>query len=90
MEVLNNLGVLLGGSWASGVNLYLTIAGLGIAHRIGLLALPGNLDAISSLPVIVVAILLYAVEFFADKIPYVDSAWDSLHTFGSSCWHRSS
>ena len=81
MEVLSNLGVLLGSSWASGVNLYLTIAGLGIAQRIGLISLPGNLDALSGLPVIIVAILLYAVEFFADKIPYVDSAWDSIHTF---------
>jgi hypothetical protein len=81
MEVLSNLGALLGGSWASGVNLYLTVAGLGIAHRIGLIALPGELDAISAIPVIIVAVLLYAIEFFADKIPYVDSTWDSVHTF---------
>ncbi|MBN3037987.1 MAG: DUF4126 domain-containing protein [Candidatus Omnitrophica bacterium] len=81
MEVLSNLGALLGGSWASGVNLYLTVAGLGIAHRTGLINLPGNLDSISAIPVIAVAILLYAIEFFADKIPYVDSAWDSVHTF---------
>ena len=80
MEVLGSLGTLLGSSWASGINLYLTIAGLGIAQRIGLISLPGNLDALSGLAVIVVAILLYAVEFFADKIPYVDSAWDSVHT----------
>jgi hypothetical protein len=81
MEVLNNLGVLLGGSWASGVNLYLTIAGLGIAHRVGFVTLPGNLDSISNLFVISVALLLYLVEFVADKVPYVDSAWDSVHTF---------
>jgi len=81
MEALNNLGVLLGSSWASGVNLYLTIAGLGIADRIGLISLPGKLDTISSLPVIIVALLLFAIEFFADKIPYVDSVWDSVHTF---------
>lgn len=81
MEVLGNLGALLGGSWASGINLYLTIAGLGIAHRLGAINLPGELDVISSLPVIIVAILLYAIEFVADKVPYVDSAWDSVHTF---------
>jgi len=81
MEVLNSLGVLLGGSWASGVNLYLTIAGLGILNRFGWINLPGNLDAISHPLIIIVAVLLYAVEFFADKIPLVDSVWDSIHTF---------
>jgi len=81
MEVLGNLGVLLGSSWASGVNLYLTIAGLGIADKLGLINLPGNLDAISNPLVIAVAISMYLVEFFADKIPLVDSAWDSIHTF---------
>ncbi|MDP8229715.1 MAG: DUF4126 domain-containing protein [Candidatus Gorgyraea atricola] len=81
MDVLANLGVMLGGSWASGVNLYLTIAGLGIMDKLGILSLPGNLDAISNPFVIAIAILMYAVEFFADKIPLVDSAWDSVHTF---------
>jgi len=81
MDVLANLGVMLGGSWASGVNLYLTIAGLGIMDKLGILSLPGDLDVISNPLIIAVAILLYAVEFFADKIPLVDSAWDSVHTF---------
>lgn len=81
MEVLNNLGILLGGSWASGVNLYLTVAVLGIAQRAGVVTLPGNLDSISNLFVISVATLLFLVEFVADKVPYVDSAWDSVHTF---------
>ena len=81
MEILNSLGVLLGGSWASGVNLYLTIAGLGIAHRVGWVTLPGNMESISHPLVIIVALVLYVIEFFADKIPYVDSAWDSIHTF---------
>jgi hypothetical protein len=81
METLQNVSVLLGSSWASGVNLYLTIAGLGIVDRLGLIQLPGNLDAISSTPVIIVALALFVIEFFADKIPYVDSMWDSVHTF---------
>lgn len=81
MEALNSLGILTGGSWASGVNLYLTTAGLGIAHRMGLVTLPGNMDTLANPFVIGAAILLYAVEFFADKIPFVDSAWDSIHTF---------
>ncbi|KPK97598.1 MAG: hypothetical protein AMJ95_08205 [Omnitrophica WOR_2 bacterium SM23_72] len=81
MEVLNSLGVLLGGSWASGVNLYMTVAGLGIAHRMHWITLPGKLDSLSNLFVISVAIIMYLVEFVADKVPYFDSAWDTVHTF---------
>ncbi|MFH1355440.1 MAG: DUF4126 domain-containing protein [Candidatus Omnitrophota bacterium] len=81
MEILSSLGVLAGGAWGSGVNLYLTVAGLGIAHRMHWLILPGHMDTIAHPLIILVAIAMYAVEFFADKIPYVDSAWDSVHTF---------
>lgn len=81
MELFNSLGVLMGGSWASGVNLYLTTASLGISHRMGWITLPGNMESLANPLVIGAALLLYAVEFFADKIPYVDSAWDSIHTF---------
>ena len=81
MSLLSELGVLLGGSWASGINLYLTIAVLGIANRFGFINLPGNLDIISHPLVITVAVLMFVVEFFADKVPYIDSAWDSFHTF---------
>jgi len=75
------LALLLGGSWASGVNLYLTVAGLGIAGRMGWMQLPGELQVLGEPIIIGVALLLYIIEFFADKIPYVDSAWDSVHTF---------
>jgi len=71
----------MGGSWASGINLYLTTAGLGISHRMGWVTLPGNMESLAHPLVIGVALLLYLIEFFADKIPYVDSAWDSVHTF---------
>ena len=81
MDALSNIGLLLGSSWATGVNMYLTIAGLGIADRVGFVDLPGNMDAISHPLIIGAAILMFAVEFFADKIPVVDSAWDSIHTF---------
>lgn len=81
MEVLSNLGILSGTAWASGINLYLTCAGLGIAQRMNILSLPGNLDFLSHPLVIAAAVIMYAVEFFADKIPFVDSAWDSVHTF---------
>lgn len=81
MELMNSLGVLMGGSWASGINLYLTVAGLGIAHRMEWITLPGNMDSLANPLVIGAALIIYAVEFFADKIPFVDSAWDSVHTF---------
>ncbi len=81
MEAMSSLSLLLGGSWASGGNLYLTSAGLGLAHRLGWLTLPGDLDILAHPLVMLLAVLLYAVEFFADKIPFVDSACDSVHTF---------
>ena len=80
MEILSGLGLLLGESWAAGFNLYLTMAGLGIADRMGFIDLPGRLDILSNPLVIAVAIILFVIEFAADKIPYVDSAWDSFHT----------
>ncbi len=81
MDVFNSIGLLMGGSWASGINLYMSMAGLGIANRMEWLDLPENLDILSNPIVIGVAIFLFAVEFVADKIPYIDSLWDSVHTF---------
>jgi len=81
MDILNSLGVLAGSSWASGINLYLTIASLGVAQRMHWLTLPGDMNVLANPLVIIVAVVLYAVEFVADKIPFVDSAWDSVHTF---------
>ena len=72
---------MLGSSWTSGVNLYLTVAGLGIADKMHWITLPGALKDLSNPWIIAVAILLYAVEFVADKVPFVDSIWDSAHTF---------
>lgn len=81
MDLTSYVPLLLGSSWASGINLYLTTAGLGLAHRMGYLTLPGELETLANPFIIGLALLIYAVEFFADKIPYVDSAWDSVHTF---------
>ncbi len=80
MEALSSLSILLGGAFGSGVNLYLTVAAMGIAHRMNLLSLPGDLEILSHLFIIFLALGLYAIEFVADKIPFVDSAWDSVHT----------
>lgn len=81
MGVLNSIGVLLGSSWSAGVNLYLTVAGLGIMDRFGWINLPGDMDILAHPAIIITSSALFAVEFFADKIPYVDSTWDSVHTF---------
>jgi hypothetical protein len=81
VDIFNSIGLLLGGSWAAGINLYMSMAGLGIASRMEWIRLPENLDILSNPIVIVVALTLFAIEFVADKIPYIDSLWDSVHTF---------
>ena len=73
--------VLLMAGWCSGISLYLTAALLGISGRMGWIQLPGELGTLSNFFIIVIAVLLFLVEFVADKVPYVDSAWDSIHTF---------
>lgn len=80
MEVLVTLGRLLGFSFAAGVNFYATVAILGLASRYGWVDLPGQFSIFDNDLVIAGAIVLYLVEFLADKIPWVDSMWDALHT----------
>ena len=77
---LVTLGRTLGFSFAAGVNLYATVAILGLAARYGWVDLPPQFQAFNNSFIIGAAIVLYLVEFFADKIPYVDSLWDILHT----------
>ena len=81
MELVAALGRTLGLSFAAGINLYATVVVLGLASRFGWVELPEQLRAFDSNIVIGVALAVYAVEFAADKIPWVDSAWDSVHTF---------
>lgn len=75
------LGFVFGTAFASGLNLYATIAVAGLLERFGGVHLPGSLAILGNPLVITAALLLYFVEFTADKIPYVDHAWDVLHTF---------
>lgn len=81
MEWFSTLSLALGSAWTSGINLYATVTVLGLLQKFGATKLPGGLDALDNWWVIGVAGGLYAVEFFADKIPYVDSVWDVVHTF---------
>lgn len=75
------LGIGMGSAWLSGINLYATVATLGLLQKFGFVKLPGELDVLSNGWVLGVAGVMYIVEFFADKIPAVDSAWDAVHTF---------
>ena len=74
------LGRILGFSFAAGVNLYATVAMLGLASRYGWVDLPPEFEVFDHGGIIAAAIAMYLVEFFADKIPYVDSLWDLIHT----------
>jgi hypothetical protein len=80
-QLISTIAIAMGASWVSGINLYATVATLGLLSRFAHLRLPGELEVLTSWWVIGIALGLYAVEFFADKIPYVDSTWDVIHTF---------
>ena len=78
---LSTLGFAMGSAWLSGINLYATVATLGLLQRFKLVHLPGDLGYLSTWWVIALACSLYAIEFIADKVPAVDSVWDAVHTF---------
>src|SRR4029453_5660986 len=80
MDLLATLGRTLGFSLAAGVNLYATVAILGLAAKYGWVALPDQFQAFNNDYIILAAIVMYVIEFFADKIPYFDSLWDAIHT----------
>lgn len=80
MELLAGFGRTLGFSFAAGINLYATVAILGLASRYQWVTLPEQFRVFDNDIVIGAAIVLYVVEFVADKIPWVDSIWDTIHT----------
>ena len=80
MEVLTSLGRTMGFSFAAGINLYATVAILGLASRYGWVALPPQYQVFDNNWIIGGALALYVIEFVADKIPWVDSVWDAVHT----------
>jgi uncharacterized protein DUF4126 len=81
MNPLQTLGLALGTGFSSGLNIYATVATLGLLQRFGVIHLPGELRVLAHPLVLSIACFLYAVEFFADKIPYLDTLWDAVHTF---------
>lgn len=80
MDVLITLGRTLGFSFAAGLNLYATVAVLGLASRYGWVDLPPQFAVFDNNYVIAAALVMYAIEFIADKVPWVDTLWDGIHT----------
>lgn len=78
---LTTIGTAAGSAWLSGINLYATVVTLGILQKFHLVKLPGGLDMLGDWRLIGLAAAMYVIEFVADKIPAVDSAWDAIHTF---------
>ena len=81
MDWLSTLSLALGSAWTSGINLYATVFVLGLFQKIGLAKLPGGLEVLDNWWIVGIAAFLYLIEFVADKVPYVDSVWDVVHTF---------
>jgi Domain of unknown function (DUF4126) len=80
VDLIATLGRTLGFSFAAGVNLYATVAILGLASRYEWVALPPQFQAFDHDIIIAAAAIMYMVEFVADKVPWLDSAWDLVHT----------
>lgn len=80
-EITSIIALAMGAAWASGINLYAAIATLGILGATGNMVLPTDLQVLANPLVIGASCLMFAVEFVADKMPGVDSGWDTIHTF---------
>jgi Domain of unknown function (DUF4126) len=81
MSALETLGFTVGTAFASGLNLYATVGVLGLLERFHAIQLPESLHIVAHPAVIVTATAFYVLEFVADKVPYVDTIWDAIHTF---------
>lgn len=80
-QLISTIAIAMGASWVSGINLYACVGTLGLLGRFANLQLPGELQVLTSWWVIGVAVTLYVIEFVADKVPWIDSTWDVIHTF---------
>jgi hypothetical protein len=84
MDAITTLGTLMGLAFVSGVRLYSTVLAVGLGIRWEFFTLPPqlrSLEVLGETPILLLAGAIYTVEFVADKIPWVDSMWDSIHTF---------
>ncbi|MCD6527699.1 MAG: DUF4126 domain-containing protein [Desulfuromonas sp.] len=80
-QITAAIALSMGAAWASGINLYATILVLGLMGNSGTMALPETMQIVQEPLVIGASALMYAVEFFADKFPGIDTGWDAIHTF---------
>lgn len=80
-SIIATIALTMGAAWASGINLYATLAMLGILGSTGNIALPEGLMVLQDPVVIMAACTMYVVEFFADKTPGIDTGWDTIHSF---------
>ncbi len=80
-ELISIIALTMGVGWASGINLYAVVLVLGLAGSTGNIDLPPELAVVQNPMVIMAAGVMYFVEFIADKVPGVDTGWDTLHTF---------
>lgn len=81
MEVIDTIALSMGAAWASGINLYAAILVLGYLGSTGQMVLPAEMEIVSDPLVMTAAGFMYLVEFFIDKTPGADTAWDTLHSF---------
>ena len=81
MDAISSIALASGLSWASGLRLYATVFIVGLLGKFGYVPLPEGLSILTNPVVIGVAGILCVIEFLADKFPYIDSLWDSVHTF---------
>jgi len=81
MDAIHTIAIGAGMAWASGMRLYAVMFAAGLLAYFGVVTLPGNLTVLSNPLVLGASGLMFFIEFFADKIPGVDSLWDALHTF---------
>ncbi len=80
-QLIATIALTMGTAWAAGINLYATIGVLGFLGLTGNIVLPEHLLVLQNPLVIGAAVLMYIVEFFADKTPGIDTGWDTIHTF---------
>ena len=79
-SLIQTIALTMGVGWACGINLYGTLLALGIMSNTGYIDLPPDLQVVGDPLVIIAAGFMYLVEFFADKVPGIDTGWDTLHT----------
>lgn len=81
MDIIDTLALTMGAAWASDINLYAAVFMLGYLGSTGHIILPPDLQVLTDPLVLMAAAVMYCIEFFTDKIPGVDTGWDTLHTF---------